>query len=49
MAQSRTRFMGMDVSKDAIAVAYVAQDHDAEPCAAFSSLSRSPSWPSWGT
>ena len=30
MSQSRTRFIGMDVHKDSIAVAYVAQDHGAE-------------------
>ena len=30
MSQSRTRFVGMDVHKDSIAVAYVAQDHGAE-------------------
>jgi len=30
MAQSSTRFIGMDVHKDTIAVAYVAQDHGAE-------------------
>jgi transposase len=30
MAQSRTRFIGMDVHKETIAVAYVAQDHGAE-------------------
>ena len=30
MSQSRTLFLGMDVHKDAIAVAYVAQDHGAE-------------------
>jgi transposase len=30
MAQSRTLFIGMDVHTDAIAVAYVAQDHGAE-------------------
>jgi transposase len=30
MSQSRTRFIGMEVHKDAIAVAYVAQDHGAE-------------------
>ena len=30
LSQSRTRFIGMDVHKDAIAVAYVAQDHGAE-------------------
>jgi transposase len=30
MAQSRTLFIGMDVHKDSIAVAYVAQDHGAE-------------------
>ena len=30
MSQSRTRFIGMDVHKDTIAVAYVAQDHGAE-------------------
>jgi transposase len=30
MAQSSTLFIGMDVHKDAIAVAYVAQDHGAE-------------------
>ena len=30
MSQSRTLFIGMDVHKDAIAVAYVAQDHGAE-------------------
>jgi transposase len=30
MAQSSTLFMGMDVHKDSIAVAYVAQDHGAE-------------------
>jgi transposase len=30
MAQSRTLFIGMDVHKDAIAVAYVSQDHGAE-------------------
>jgi transposase len=30
MAQSRTRFIGMDVHKDSIAVAYVAQEHGAE-------------------
>jgi transposase len=29
MSQSRTRFIGMEVHKDAIAVAYVAQDHGA--------------------
>jgi transposase len=30
MSQSSTLFIGMDVHKDAIAVAYVAQDHGAE-------------------
>src|SRR5262245_13688648 len=30
MAQSRTLFIGMDVHKESIAVAYVAQDHGAE-------------------
>ena len=30
MSQSSTRFVGMDVHKDSIAVAYVAQDHGAE-------------------
>jgi transposase len=30
MSQSRTLFIGMDVHKDAIAVAYVAQDYGAE-------------------
>jgi transposase len=30
MSQSRTLFIGMDIHKDAIAVAYVAQDHGAE-------------------
>jgi transposase len=30
MHQSRMLYSGMDVHKDAIAVAYVAQDHDAE-------------------
>ena len=30
MSQSRTRFIGMDVHKDAIAVASVAQEHGAE-------------------
>jgi transposase len=30
MSQSRTLFVGMDVHKDTIAVAYVAQDHGAE-------------------
>jgi transposase len=30
MHQSRTLYIGMDVHKDAIAVAYVAKDHDAE-------------------
>src|SRR5262247_4889198 len=30
MAQSSTLFIGMDVHKDTIAVAYVAQDHGAE-------------------
>ena len=30
MSPSSTRFMGMDVHKDSIAVAYVAQDHGAE-------------------
>jgi transposase len=30
MNQSRTRYMGMDVHKDTIAVAYVAKAHDAE-------------------
>jgi transposase len=30
MSQSRTLFIGMDVHKDAIAVAYVAQEHGAE-------------------
>jgi transposase len=30
MSQSRTRFIGMDVHKETIAVAYVAQDHGAE-------------------
>ena len=30
MSPSRTRFIGMDVHKDTIAVASVAQDHGAE-------------------
>ena len=30
MAQSRTRFIGMDVHKETIAVASIAQDHGAE-------------------
>ena len=30
MAQSRTLFIGMDVHKETIAVAYVAQEHGAE-------------------
>jgi hypothetical protein len=30
MAQSRTRFIGMDVHKETMAVAYVAQDHGSE-------------------
>jgi transposase len=30
MAQSRTRYVGMDVHQDAIAVAYMAQEHGAE-------------------
>ena len=30
MSQSRTLFIGMDVHKDSMAVAYVAQDHGAE-------------------
>jgi hypothetical protein len=30
MAQSSTRFIGMDVHKDTLAVAYVAQAHGAE-------------------
>ena len=30
MSQSRTLFIGMDVHKDSIAVAYVAQEHGAE-------------------
>ena len=30
MSQSRTLFIGMDVHKDTISVAYVAQDHGAE-------------------
>ncbi len=30
MSQSRTLFIGMDVHKDSIAVAYIAQDHGAE-------------------
>ena len=30
MTQSRTRFIGMDVHKDTMAVADVAQDHGAE-------------------
>jgi transposase len=30
MPQSSTLFIGMDVHKDSIAVAYVAQDHGAE-------------------
>jgi len=30
MSQSRTLFIGMDVHKDTIAVAYGAQDHGAE-------------------
>jgi hypothetical protein len=30
MAQSRTLFIGMDVHKDTIAVAYIAQDHGSE-------------------
>ena len=30
MSQSRTLFIGMDVHKDTIAVAYVAQEHGAE-------------------
>jgi transposase len=30
MSQSRTLFIGMDVHKETIAVAYIAQDHGAE-------------------
>ena len=30
MHQSRTLYVGMDVHKESIAVAYVAKDHDAE-------------------
>jgi transposase len=30
MHQSSTRYVGMDVHKDSLAVAYVAQDHAAE-------------------
>ena len=30
MAQSRTLFIGMDVHKETIAVAYIAQDYGAE-------------------
>ena len=30
LSQSNTLFIGMDVHKDSIAVAYVAQDHGAE-------------------
>jgi hypothetical protein len=30
MSQSNTLFIGMDVHKETIAVAYVAQDHGAE-------------------
>jgi transposase len=30
MHQSSTRYIGLDVHKDSMAVAYVAQDHDAE-------------------
>src|SRR5918997_3525563 len=30
MSQSSTLYIGMDVHKDSIAVAYVAKDHDAE-------------------
>jgi transposase len=30
MSQSTTLFIGMDVHKDSIAVAYIAQDHGAE-------------------
>ena len=30
MSQSNTLFIGMDVHKDSIAVAYIAQDHGAE-------------------
>ena len=30
MSQSSTLFVGMDVHKDSIAVAYVSQDHGAE-------------------
>ena len=30
MSQSRTLYVGMDVHKETIAVAYVAKDHDAE-------------------
>jgi hypothetical protein len=30
MSQSSTLFVGMDIYKDSIAVAYVAQDHGAE-------------------
>ena len=30
LRQSRTRYIGMDVHKDSIAVAYIAQEHDAE-------------------
>ena len=33
MSQSSTLFIGMDVHKDSIAVAYVAQDHGAESAA----------------
>jgi transposase len=30
MSQSRTLYIGMDVHKDSIAVAYIAQEHHAE-------------------
>ena len=30
MSQSSTLYIGMDVHKDSIAIAYIAKDHDAE-------------------
>jgi hypothetical protein len=49
MAQSSTLFIGMNVHKDAIAVAYVAPDHGAEVTALVLAPARATSITSYAT